>query len=92
VQRWNLQHIEEGDRPAWYASFGARTPVEIIAALTDPAAHRAADADACEPLADSDWVPVLGNTGWVPVLGNTGLVSLDGTARVKHFVGRTTDC
>lgn len=83
MQRWNLQHIEEGDRPAWYASFGARTPVEIIAALTDPAAHRAADADACEPLADSDWVPVL---------GNTGLVSPDGTARVEHFVGRTTDC
>ncbi|MFF8428072.1 DUF317 domain-containing protein [Streptomyces sp. NPDC016566] len=39
---WTLHNAPGPDRPAWYASFGARTPVEIIAAfndaLTDPTA------------------------------------------------------
>ncbi|WP_324616938.1 DUF317 domain-containing protein [Streptomyces sp. NRRL S-146] len=30
-----LRHVAEPDRPAWYASFGARTAVELIAAFTD---------------------------------------------------------
>ncbi|MFG3215996.1 DUF317 domain-containing protein [Streptomyces tendae] len=34
---------------AWYASFGARTPIELIAAFTDPAP--AADAP-CDPYGD----------------------------------------
>ncbi|WP_315970910.1 DUF317 domain-containing protein [Streptomyces sp. PBH53] len=34
-QWWTLHHAAGPDRPAWYASFGARTPVEIIAAFTD---------------------------------------------------------
>ncbi|MFC5634510.1 DUF317 domain-containing protein [Streptomyces bullii] len=27
-QWWTLNHAAEPDRPAWYASFGARTPVD----------------------------------------------------------------
>ncbi|MGC4971702.1 DUF317 domain-containing protein [Streptomyces sp. DT199] len=49
-QWWTLHHVAEPDRPAWYASFGARTAVKLIAvftaALTDPAP--AADAP-CDP-------------------------------------------
>ncbi|MDT0615563.1 DUF317 domain-containing protein [Streptomyces lancefieldiae] len=32
---WTLQHAPAPDRPAWFASFDARTPVEMIAAFTD---------------------------------------------------------
>ncbi|WP_327720307.1 DUF317 domain-containing protein [Streptomyces sp. NBC_00490] len=28
-------HVAEPDRPAWHASFGARTAVKLIAAFTD---------------------------------------------------------
>ncbi|MFJ8676343.1 DUF317 domain-containing protein [Streptomyces sp. NPDC093589] len=31
----DLQHVPAGDQRAWSVSFGARTPVEIIAGLTD---------------------------------------------------------
>ncbi|WP_319113032.1 DUF317 domain-containing protein [Streptomyces europaeiscabiei] len=34
-QWWTVSHAAEPDRPAWYASFGARTPVELIAAVAD---------------------------------------------------------
>ncbi|MFE6365723.1 DUF317 domain-containing protein [Streptomyces sp. NPDC057806] len=40
AQWWTLNHAAEADQPAWYASFGARTPVELIAAFTDPAPAR----------------------------------------------------
>ncbi|MDX2611034.1 MULTISPECIES: DUF317 domain-containing protein [Streptomyces] len=39
-QWWTLHHVAEPDRPAWYASFGARTAVELIAA---PAADAPCD-------------------------------------------------
>jgi Domain of unknown function (DUF317) len=32
---WTLRHAAVPDQPAWYVSFGARTPVELIAAVTD---------------------------------------------------------
>lgn len=86
-QWWTLHHAATRDRPSWYASFGARTPVEIIAgftdALTDPASTTAAEADTYGPLATA---------GWGRVNGDRGMVSPDGLARVEHFVNSTTDC
>ncbi|MCP3821384.1 DUF317 domain-containing protein [Streptomyces sp. A3M-1-3] len=81
-QWWTLHHAAEPDRPAWYASFGARTPVEIIAgftdAFTDPAATTAAEADPYEPLLQADWAPAR---------VQNGLVSPDGTAYVQCLDG-----
>ncbi|MFC4612891.1 DUF317 domain-containing protein [Streptomyces maoxianensis] len=78
-QWWTLHHAAEPDRPAWYASFGARTPVEIIAgftdALTDPAATAAA-ADPYEPLERADWTPTS---------SPDGLLSPDGKALVQRM-------
>lgn len=69
-----LSHAAEPDRPAWYASFGVRTPVELIAAatdaLTDPAPPTGAPSDPYEPLRQIGWMPASGN----------GLVSPDGSA------------
>ncbi|WP_329295651.1 DUF317 domain-containing protein [Streptomyces pseudovenezuelae] len=76
-QWWTLHHAAEPDRPAWYASFGARTPVELIAAvtdaLTDPASTASAPSDPHEPLRQ---------TGWSPY-GDDGLVSPDKAAYVE---------
>ncbi|MFF9511557.1 DUF317 domain-containing protein [Streptomyces sp. NPDC014724] len=74
-----------GARPAWYASFGGHTPVELIAALTDALTDPTpADppSDPYEPLADADWCPVY---------GKKGIVSPDSNARVEHVVGRSVD-
>ncbi|MET9013893.1 DUF317 domain-containing protein [Streptomyces olivaceoviridis] len=74
---WTLQHAPTEDRPAWYASFGARTPVEIIAAFTDALTASAADAaDAWDPLAP------LHEAGWSPMFHHNRLASPDGTVRV----------
>ncbi|CAM5570051.1 DUF317 domain-containing protein [Streptomyces aurantiogriseus] len=86
-QWWNLQHAPEPDRPAWYASFGARTPVEIIAAvtdaLTDPSYAPASETDPYEPLMMA---------GWTPAPDKDRLVSPDGKAHVEHYVSATSDC
>lgn len=80
-QWWVLHHTARGGRPAWYASFGARTPVEIIAgfvdALTDPAAPRTGPSDPFEPLRQQSWEPAP---------GAVGLVSPDGTTRMERLV------
>ncbi|WP_413115458.1 DUF317 domain-containing protein [Streptomyces sp. CY1] len=64
----------------WYASFGARTPVELIAAttdaLTDPAPPAGAPSDPLEPLRQS---------GWSPAAAGNGLVSPDGTAYLQRL-------
>ncbi len=79
-QWWTLHHAHQPDRPAWYASFGARTPVELIAAftdaLTDPAPPASAPSDPYEPLQQIAWSP--------PTIGGDGLVSPDGTAYVQR--------
>jgi hypothetical protein len=79
-QWWTLQHAAGPDRPAWYASFDARTPVEIIAAVTDALTHPAptvsAPADPYGPLRQIAWSP--------PSIGGAGLVSPDGTAYVQR--------
>ncbi|MEV0259032.1 DUF317 domain-containing protein [Streptomyces sp. NPDC050732] len=51
---WTLHHAHHGDQRAWSVAFGAHTPVEIIAAvtdaLTDPATPLAAPDDPYETL------------------------------------------
>ncbi|WP_327370583.1 DUF317 domain-containing protein [Streptomyces sp. NBC_01217] len=79
-QWWTLSHAAEPDRPAWYASFSARTPVELIAAatdaLTDPAPPAGAPSDPFEPLQQ---------IGWSPASAGNGLVSPDGTAYLQRL-------
>ncbi|MFF8918312.1 DUF317 domain-containing protein [Streptomyces sp. NPDC015032] len=79
-QWWTLHHAPTPDHPAWYASFGARTPVEIIAAFTDalaaPDTAATAWADPHEPLRQA---------GWSPAAGADGFVSPDGTAYVERL-------
>lgn len=80
-QWWTLHHAAQPDRPAWYASFGARTPVELIAAatdtLTDPNPPAGAPSDPYESLHQIGWSP--------PTIGGDGLVSPDGTAYVERL-------
>ncbi|MDX2828398.1 DUF317 domain-containing protein, partial [Streptomyces ipomoeae] len=88
-QWWTLQHAPERGQPAWYASFGARTPVEIIAALTDALTDPAADAAVD---VDVDPYEPLMKAGWTPAPDKDGLVSPDGKAHVEHYVSATSNC
>ncbi|WP_408992101.1 DUF317 domain-containing protein [Streptomyces sp. 1268] len=67
-QWWVLHHFSSTGLSDWYASFGARTPVELIAgfvdALTDPTPP-AATSDPFEPLRQHDWEPAQGAPGLV---------------------------
>lgn len=84
-QWWALRHAPQPGPPAWYASFGGHTPVELIAAFTDALTDPTpADqtADPYDPLAYADWCPVY---------GEKGIVSPDSTTRVEHVVSRSTD-
>ncbi|MEU0715707.1 DUF317 domain-containing protein [Streptomyces lavendulocolor] len=84
-QWWTLHHAQQPDRPAWYASFGARTPVELIAAFTDTLTSPAADpADGWDPLEP------LQKSGWSPAYSHNRLASADGTIRVE--INETTGC
>lgn len=76
---WTLNHAPEADRrPAWFASFGARTPVELIAAVTDALTNPAAAADAhCDP-----YEP-LRQAGWTRNAG--GIRSPDGRADITRL-------
>ncbi|UBI40004.1 MULTISPECIES: DUF317 domain-containing protein [Streptomyces] len=81
-QWWTVQHARTAASPAWSASFGARTPVEIIAAVTDTLTHPALPtaslaADPYEPLRQA---------GWHEDEQRRALVSPDGVACVEHFV------
>ncbi|GAU70762.1 hypothetical protein SSP35_22_00660 [Streptomyces sp. NBRC 110611] len=77
-QWWRLHHAATPGSPAWWASFGARTPVELIAAVTDaltaPATPPTAATSPLEPLRHAGW-------SWSP---NTR-VSPDRIAEVEHF-------
>lgn len=76
---WNLHHSAEASQPAWSVSFGERTPVELIAAvtdaLTDPAPAASAPADPYEPLRQ---------IAWKPHARAPGLVSPDGATYVQR--------
>ncbi|MFB7297904.1 DUF317 domain-containing protein [Streptomyces rubiginosohelvolus] len=78
-QWWVLHHHGGTGLPDWYASFGARTPVELIAgfvdALTDPA----------PPAAASDPFEPLRQHSWESAQGTPGLASSDGTAFVQRL-------
>ncbi|WP_435863316.1 DUF317 domain-containing protein [Streptomyces prunicolor] len=78
-QWWTLHHAPEPEMPAWYASFGARTPVEFIAAFTDALTDPAADTTAAP-----DPYDVLRQADWTPTSTRPGLVSPDGTASVQR--------
>ncbi|MGW7303995.1 DUF317 domain-containing protein [Streptomyces sp. NPDC054835] len=58
-QWWRITHNGGSASNSWYASFGARTPVELIAAvtdaLTDPAYNERAAADPTRPLRRAGW-------------------------------------
>ncbi|MEV5878082.1 DUF317 domain-containing protein [Streptomyces sp. NPDC052101] len=77
-QWWHLHHAADADHPAWYASFGARTPVELIAAvldaLTDPVTPQATACDPLEPVRQAGWA-------WSP----GARISPDGIAEIEHF-------
>jgi hypothetical protein len=58
-QWWRITHNGGAPATSWYASFGARTPVELIAAvtdaLTDPAHDERMMADILRPLRRRGW-------------------------------------
>lgn len=76
---WLLRHARTPKAPAWSANFGARTPVEIIAAFTD------ALTSPTTPSADTSPYEPLLEAGWQPARDHDGLTSPDGIAHVEHF-------
>lgn len=58
-QWWRISHNGGHPSNSWYASFGGRTPVELIAAvtdtLTDPTHNERALADPLQPLRRQGW-------------------------------------
>ncbi|MER5782634.1 DUF317 domain-containing protein [Streptomyces mobaraensis] len=80
-QWWTLQHARTATGPAWSVSFGARTPVEIIAAVTDTLTHPALPAST---LAADPYEP-LRQAGWHEAEHRYGLTSPDGLVHFEHF-------
>lgn len=84
---WSVRHARIGDWPAWSMRFDARTPVEIIAAvtdtLTDPATASDPSTDPYEPLRLA---------GWRDGHDHDGLTSPDGIAHVEHFTDSGSNC
>ncbi|MEU4030539.1 DUF317 domain-containing protein [Streptomyces anulatus] len=77
-QWWTLHHAPDGPRPAWYASFGARTPVELIAGFMD-ALTAPTPPDAIDP-----FEPLL-QQSWKTTPGAPELMASDGTAFVERL-------
>ena len=84
---WSLRHAPGPGWPAWSASFDARTPVEIIAALADAltapddAPAGTAVSDPFEPLRQADWDQI-----------DDGMfTSPDGHVQVDRFVLHGSD-
>ncbi|MEW1632723.1 DUF317 domain-containing protein [Streptomyces sp. NPDC093801] len=76
---WVLRHHRTDTNPSWSVNFGARTPVEIIAAFTDTLTSPHAP-----PAPGSPYEPLLA-AGWQPARDHDGLTSPDGIAHVEHF-------
>ncbi|AJT62537.1 hypothetical protein T261_0848 [Streptomyces lydicus] len=76
---WTVRHAPNGSQPPWWARFDARTPVEIIAALTDtlttPDLTAIRASDPYEPLRKADWHQI----------DNGLFTSADGLVHVDHF-------
>ncbi|GAA2254951.1 DUF317 domain-containing protein [Streptomyces amakusaensis] len=75
---WTLQHAQAGAAPAWDAAFGARTPVEIIAGLTDALIQQPGT-----PAEPDPYVPLLEH-GWTPRPFASGLGSPDDLTMIMH--------
>ncbi|MEU0844032.1 DUF317 domain-containing protein [Streptomyces sp. NPDC005962] len=92
---WILHHSAEPDRPAWYASFGARTPVEAIAGflddLTDPTPGGSTEADPYEPLLQANWSPARIQKRLVSPFGTACVRRLDGAGSGPWFVTALND-
>lgn len=82
---WVIRHARTASTPAWQASFGARTPAEIIASFTD-----ALTAPATPSTGASPYEP-LRDAGWQPARDHSGLTSPDGIAQVEHFTETGSD-
>ncbi|MDF3292396.1 DUF317 domain-containing protein [Streptomyces silvisoli] len=74
---WTVRHARKGDQPAWSARFDARTPVEILAALTDALTAPTSPASSPHPY------DVLRQAGWHTV--GEGLASPDHIAAIEHY-------
>jgi hypothetical protein len=79
---WTIRHARTASRPLWFASFGAQTPVEIIAALTD------ALTSPSRPAVDQDPFEPLRAAGWRTASIEDSVVSPDGLVRVDRRRGR----
>lgn len=77
---WTIRHARDADQLGWAATFGARTPVEIIAAftdaLTDPSGPADTGTDPYAPLREAEW--------YTP-RHLYGLASPDGITCVEHL-------
>ncbi|MFF5090355.1 DUF317 domain-containing protein [Streptomyces niveus] len=77
---WTIRHARNGDKPAWAATFGARTPVEIIAAFTDALTDPSGPADT-----GTDPYAPLREAKWDTPRHLYGLASPDGITCVEHL-------
>ncbi|MFF0551122.1 DUF317 domain-containing protein [Streptomyces sp. NPDC004311] len=76
---WDVLQRRTDAHPSWSVNFGARTPVEIIAAFTDALTTPTTNLSERSP-----YEPLLA-AGWQPARDHDGLTSPDGIAHVEHF-------
>ncbi|MEU3553370.1 DUF317 domain-containing protein [Streptomyces fragilis] len=73
---WSLQSHAVDEEQRWYASFGYRTPVEILAAVTDAlAGPSAGGTDPWQTIRDAGW----------PVISERDARSPDGLCQISRF-------
>ncbi|MFE3249956.1 DUF317 domain-containing protein [Streptomyces sp. NPDC059209] len=77
---WTIRQARDAHRPGWAATFGARTPVEIIAAFTDALTGPPGPAGTGE-----DPYAPLREAGWDTPRHLYGLTSPDGITCVEHL-------
>ncbi|MFJ2739695.1 DUF317 domain-containing protein [Streptomyces sp. NPDC087440] len=76
---WDIWHAATPGRPAWSVSAGSRTPVEILAALTDALT----DPQPAPPGRDLHPYDLLSEAGWGSSGQHDGLTSPDGYTDVE---------
>ncbi|MEH0658501.1 DUF317 domain-containing protein [Streptomyces stelliscabiei] len=76
---WTILHAPTDEHPAWYARFGARLPVEILAAFTDALTKPAPEAAASDPF------EILYAAGWLEH-SDVSASSPDSPVRVERAV------
>ncbi|MDX3523260.1 DUF317 domain-containing protein [Streptomyces scabiei] len=74
---WTILHAPTTEHPAWYARFGARIPVEILAAFTDALTDPGPSTEPSDPF------EILYATGWVEH-SDVSASSPDGPVRVER--------